>query len=67
MIDIGCRRNYPHLVNCLEHLGCPPDKIDMVVLSTSTRPYRRGLSIPRARLIAAHRLAANKIMLRDDF
>ena len=33
MIDAGLSSNYPHLVKCLEHLGCPPEKIDMVVLS----------------------------------
>src|ERR1019366_4202050 len=33
MIDVGLSSNYPALLECLEHLGCPPDKIDMVILS----------------------------------
>ena len=33
MIDVGLSSNFPHLLQCLEHVGCPPDKIDMVVLS----------------------------------
>src|SRR6266700_2350337 len=27
MIDVGLSSNYPHLLECLDHLGCPPDKI----------------------------------------
>ena len=33
MIDVGLSSNYLSLLECLEHVGCPPDKIDMVVLS----------------------------------
>ena len=33
LIDVGLSSNYPHLLDCLGHLGCPPEKIDMVVLS----------------------------------
>jgi len=52
----------------LEHVDCPPDKIDMVILSHEHldhigAAYRFG----GRTIIAAHRLAANKIMLRDDF
>jgi len=27
MIDVGLSSNYPALLECLDHLGCPPDKI----------------------------------------
>ena len=33
MIDVGLTSNYSALVECLNHVGCPPEKIDMVVLS----------------------------------
>ena len=33
MIDVGLSSNYPALLECLNHLDCPPDKIDMVILS----------------------------------
>jgi hydroxyacylglutathione hydrolase len=68
MIDVGLSSNFPHLLECLEYLDCPPGKIDVVVLSHEHldhigAAYRFG----GRTLIAAHRLAANKIMLRDDF
>jgi hydroxyacylglutathione hydrolase len=68
MIDVGLSTNYPHLVTCLAHVGVTPEMIDMVVLShehldhIGAAYHFHGISY-----IAAHRLAANKIMLRDDF
>jgi glyoxylase-like metal-dependent hydrolase (beta-lactamase superfamily II) len=69
LIDVGLSTNYPHLVACLNHVDCPPETIDMVVLSHehldhigAAYHFNRGRTF-----VAAHRLAANKIMLRDDF
>src|SRR6476660_1424860 len=67
LVDVGLSSNYPHLLTCLNHVGVTPEKIDMVVLSHEHldhigAAYQFGRSF-----IAAHRLAANKIMLRDDF
>ena len=68
MIDVGLSSNYAHLLACLEYLDCPPDKIDMVVLSHEHLDHIGATHHFAGRtLIAAHRLAANKIMLRDDF
>jgi hydroxyacylglutathione hydrolase len=69
MIDVGLSSNYPALVECLNHLGCPPDKIDMVILSHEHLDHiGAAWHFNESRtIIAAHRLAANKIMLRDDF
>src|SRR5437764_7877352 len=68
MIDVGLSSNYPHLLTCLDHLGYPPEKIDMVVLSHEHLDHIGAAYHFHGRaLIAAHRLAANKIMLRDDF
>jgi glyoxylase-like metal-dependent hydrolase (beta-lactamase superfamily II) len=62
MVDVGLSSNYPHLLTCLNHIGVKPDDIDMVVLSHEHLDHIHGSAF-----IAAHRLAANKIMLRDDF
>src|SRR5258708_8634098 len=68
LIDVGLSSNYPHLLQCLEHLDCPPEKIDMVVLSHEHLDHiGAAWHFGGRTFIAAHRLAANKIMLRDDF
>ena len=68
MIDVGLSSNYTSLLECLHHLDCPPEKIDIVVLSHEHLDHIGAAWHYGGRtLIAAHRLAANKIMLRDDF
>jgi hydroxyacylglutathione hydrolase len=69
LIDVGLSSNYPHLVECLNHLDCPPEKVDMVVLSHEHLDHiGAAYHFNESRtFVAAHRLAANKIMLRDDF
>ena len=68
MIDVGLSSNYPHLLECLDHLGCPPGKIDILVLSHEHLDHiGAAYHFSGRTIIAAHRLAANKIMLRDDF
>jgi len=69
LIDVGLSTNYPALVDCLTHLDCPPDDIDMVVLSHEHLDHIGAAwhFAGHRTYVAAHRLAANKIMLRDDF
>jgi glyoxylase-like metal-dependent hydrolase (beta-lactamase superfamily II) len=68
MIDVGLSSNYPHLLTCLDHVGITPEKIDMVVLSHEHLDHiGAAYHFHGKSLIVAHRLAANKIMLRDDF
>jgi hypothetical protein len=68
MIDVGLSSNYPHLLTCLGHLGVTPEMIDMVVLSHEHLDHiGAAYHFHGKAFIAAHRLAANKIMLRDDF
>ena len=68
MIDVGLSSNYPHLLTCLAHLGVTPEMIDMVVLSHEHLDHiGAAYHFHGNAFIAAHRLAANKIMLRDDF
>ena len=68
MIDVGLSSNYPHLVTCLNHAGVTPEEIDMVVLSHEHLDHiGAAYHFAGHSYIVAHRLAANKIMLRDDF
>ena len=68
MIDIGLSSNFPHLLECLAHVDCAPDKIDMLILSHEHLDHiGAAYHFGGRTIIAAHRLAANKIMLRDDF
>ncbi len=68
MIDVGLSSNYPHLLECLQYLGIKPADIDMVVLSHEHLDHiGAAYHFTGKTIIAAHRLAANKIMLRDDF
>jgi hydroxyacylglutathione hydrolase len=67
MVDVGLSSNYPHLLACLNHVGVTPEKIDMVVLSHEHLDHIGAAYHFGRSFIAAHRLAANKIMLRDDF
>ena len=69
MIDVGLSSNYPHLLDMPRTIvGVPPEKIDMVVLSHEHLDHIGAAYHFHGRtFIAAHRLAANKIMLRDDF
>jgi glyoxylase-like metal-dependent hydrolase (beta-lactamase superfamily II) len=69
MIDVGLSSNYPHLLECLNHIDCPPQKIDLVILSHEHLDHIGAAYHFNAQrtFVAAHRLAANKVMLRDDF
>jgi glyoxylase-like metal-dependent hydrolase (beta-lactamase superfamily II) len=68
LIDVGLSSNFAQLEQCLAHVGCPPDSIDMVILSHEHLDHiGAAWHFGGRTLTAAHRLAANKIMLRDDF
>jgi hydroxyacylglutathione hydrolase len=68
LIDVGLSSNHPHLLTCLAHVGVTPENIDLVVLSHEHLDHiGAAYHFHNHSLVAAHRLAANKIMLRDDF
>src|SRR3984893_9826193 len=69
LIDVGLSSNFPYLMECLHHLDCALEIVDMVSLSHEHLDHIGAayhFSGHRT-IIAAHRLAANKSMLRDDF
>ena len=68
MIDVGLSSNFPYLLECLRHLDIEPSDLDMIVLSHEHLDHiGAAFHFSGKTIIAAHRLAANKIMLRDDF
>jgi glyoxylase-like metal-dependent hydrolase (beta-lactamase superfamily II) len=68
MIDVGLSANFPDLLQCLAHVGCSPDNIEILVLTHEHLDHiGAAYHFAGRTIIAAHRLAANKIMLRDDF
>jgi glyoxylase-like metal-dependent hydrolase (beta-lactamase superfamily II) len=68
LIDVGLSSNFTHMQTCFAHLGITQSDIDMVVLSHEHLDHiGAAYHFNGKTIIAAHRLAANKIMLRDDF
>jgi len=68
LIDVGLSSNFVHMQACFAHLGIGQSDIDMVVLSHEHLDHiGAAYHFGGRTIIAAHRLAANKIMLRDDF
>ncbi len=68
LIDVGLASTFPYLEAGMRHLGCAPADIDLVILSHEHLDHIGAAHLFNGKtLIAAHRLAANKIALRDDF
>src|SRR6201985_167457 len=67
LIDVGLSSNHPHLLTCMAHVGVTPEDIDMVVLSHEHLDHIGAAYHfhERRTYVAAHRLAANTIMLRE--
>ena len=68
LIDPGLPAGTEHLRSCLGELGLEPKDVDLVVLTHEHMDHVgcAPLFSPTA-LVAAHALAANKIVLQDDF
>lgn len=68
LIDVGLVSTFPQLQHGMNHLGCTLADIDLVVLSHEHLDHIGAAHLFGDKtMIAAHRLAANKIALRDDF
>jgi glyoxylase-like metal-dependent hydrolase (beta-lactamase superfamily II) len=68
MIDSGLPNTFELTQSCLEEIGLQTSDIDMVLLTHEHIDHAGGAALmPRSCLIAAHRLAANKLALKDEF
>src|SRR6202012_2971365 len=69
MIDVGLTSNYPALVECLNHVDCPPDRMDMVILSHEHLDHIGAAwkFNEHRTIIAAHRLPPDKMLLGAGF
>jgi len=68
LIDTGMTANFPYLKACLHELGLRPKDVHFIILThehfdhIGTTSYFFDTAV-----VAAHRLAANKIELQDEF
>lgn len=68
LIDTGISSNFRHLVDCLKQLGLKARDIDLVILTHEHFDHIGAAAFFfETAVIAAHRLAANKIELQDEF
>lgn len=68
LIDTGFDKSFPDLAAGLEQLGYGTGDIDLVLLTHEHFDHVAACShFARPSLLAAHRLAANRIVLDDDF
>jgi hydroxyacylglutathione hydrolase len=68
LIDTGISSNFHYLVECLKQLGLKKNDIDLVVLTHEHFDHIGAAAFFfKTAVIAAHRLAANKIELQDEF
>ena len=68
LIDTGTSSNFPYLVECLRRLGLKTKDIALVLLTHEHWDHIGAAAFFfKTAVIAAHRLAANKIELQDEF
>jgi hydroxyacylglutathione hydrolase len=68
LIDVGTAANFSNLKDCLTEAGLQPSDIHLVVLTHEHFDHiGAGSFLSGTAVIAAHRLAANKIHLQDQF
>lgn len=68
LIDSGLPDAYAHVTQCLAGLGLQPGDIDMVLLTHEHIDHAGCAPLfGQHALVAAHRLAANKLTIRDEF
>ncbi|WP_270933447.1 MBL fold metallo-hydrolase [Falsiroseomonas oryzae] len=68
LVDAGFASTAPALAAALTEAGHPADTLDLVVLTHEHADHAAGVGcLPAGPLVAAHRLAATKIVHGDDF
>ncbi len=68
LIDTGTPENFTHLKNSLREIGLEPGDIHLIILTHEHFDHiGASLFFMDTAVIAAHRLAANKFQLQDEF
>ncbi len=68
LIDTGLADQFPYLVSCLQEIGLAPSDIHLIVLTHEHFDHVGAcVHFYDTAVISAHRLAANKIELQDEF
>ncbi len=68
LIDTGMADGFPQLKQCLGELGLAPADIDLIILTHEHFDHIGAAPLFfETAVVAAHRLAANKIQLQDEF
>jgi glyoxylase-like metal-dependent hydrolase (beta-lactamase superfamily II) len=67
LIDTGVAEKYPSLKKRLNKIGLSPRAIDLVILTHEHFDHIGATAHFKTAIVAAHRLAANKIELQDEF
>jgi glyoxylase-like metal-dependent hydrolase (beta-lactamase superfamily II) len=68
LIDSCLPNAYDYIVECLAEVGLAPEDIDMVLLTHEHIDHAGSAPFfGKHAIIAAHRLAANKLTMRDEF
>lgn len=68
LIDCGLPTTFGYLTECLAEIGLAPSDLDLVLLTHEHIDHAgAALRLADHCPVAAHRLAANKIVLRDEF
>jgi glyoxylase-like metal-dependent hydrolase (beta-lactamase superfamily II) len=68
MIDSGLPSTFEITESCLHEIGLRTSDIDLVLLTHEHIDHAGGAALMPAKcLVAAHRLAANKLALKDEF
>lgn len=68
LIDTGMAEGFPNLKKCLAEVGLEPDNINLIILTHEHFDHIGCAAISfESAILAAHRFAANKIELQDEF
>ncbi len=68
LIDTGMASGFPILKECLAEVGLEPDNIDLIIVTHEHFDHIGAIAIAfETAVVVAHRFAANKIELQDEF
>ena len=68
MIDAGLPNTFAYTQDCLAQIGLAPQDISLLLITHEHIDHAGGAALmPASCMVAAHRLAANKLALKDEF